>query len=202
VLGLKPCDPGINGGPGHLQKAADTQLIPALIVEFDDLEACLIAVGMGMVGPQFQLLLRGHGTLLPQEFRRLVIERIGALTEDNPCQFPIMKATIESFEAVNLLADIVGDGAGTPTPSDLDIAREEPQHPLLAEASMERPDRFRMRSRFLGSLRRGPIGKEHQRANDLVAPLSLIDQAQLQLGKRGGGVHSSPFSLWCRRGVM
>src|SRR5216117_1725889 len=128
-------------------------------------------------------------TLVPQDFRGLVIEGIGTLAEHNPRQFSIMKATIEGFETINLLPDIVGDRAGTPAPYDLDIAREEPQHPLLAEAPMERPDRIGMCGGFVGALGGCTVGKEHQRANDFVAPLGLIHQTQLQLGKLCGRVH-------------
>jgi hypothetical protein len=51
VLGFKPCDPGIDGRPGPLQKAAHTELVPALIGEFDDVESRVIAIRIGMVGP-------------------------------------------------------------------------------------------------------------------------------------------------------
>jgi hypothetical protein len=123
---------------------------------------------------------------MPEHFGGLVIKGIGALAEHNPRQFPIMKATIEGFQAVNLLPNIVGNWASTVSPYDLDITREEPQHPLLAEAPMERADCLRMRGGCLGTLRSGPIGKEHQWANYLIAPLGLIHQPQLQLGKLCG----------------
>ena len=106
-----------------------------------------------------------------------------------------MKATIERFEAVNLLPDISRDGAGPLASPHLDIGGEEPQHPLLAEAPVERADRIGMRSGFAGALGRRAIGKEPQWANHLVAPLGLIHKTQLQLGKLGGGVHGSPFSF-------
>src|SRR5215211_7738917 len=106
-----------------------------------------------------------------------------------------MKATIERFEAVNLLPDVGGDGAGPLTPYHLDLGGEEPQHPPLAEAPVERADRIRMGSGFVGALGGRAVGKEHQWANHLVAPLGLIHKTQLQLGKFGGGVHGSPFSL-------
>src|SRR5215475_987289 len=106
-----------------------------------------------------------------------------------------MKATVERFETVNLLPDIGRDGTGPLTPPHLDIGWEEPQHPLLAEAPVERADRIRMGSGFVGALGGRAIGKEHQWANHLVAPLDLIHQTQLQLGKFGSGIHGSPFSL-------
>jgi hypothetical protein len=51
VLRLKPGNPRIHGRPGHVQKATDAEFVPALIIEFHNLEPCLIAIGMGMVGP-------------------------------------------------------------------------------------------------------------------------------------------------------
>src|SRR5262245_25962160 len=97
-----------------------------------------------------------------------------------------MTAAREGFEAVKLLPDLVGDRASTAAPYDLDIAWEEPEHPRLAEAPVERPDRLRMRGRFVGPLGSGAIGKEYQRANHLIAPLGLISQPQRQLGKLCG----------------
>ena len=48
---------------------------------------------------------------------------------------------------------------------------------------MERPDRLGMRGGFGGALGGRAIGKQDQRANDLIAPLELIPQPQRQLGK-------------------
>jgi hypothetical protein len=147
-------------------------------------------------------VLCGYRALVPQEFRGLVIEGIGTLAEYNPPQFSIMKATLEGVETINLLPDIVGDHARTPAPYDLDIAREEPQHPLLAEAPVECPDRIGMCSGFVGALGGRTVGKEHQRANDLVAPLDLIHQPQLQWGKLCGRVHGQPLlSVVWEKGV-
>jgi hypothetical protein len=77
-----------------------------LIVEFHDVEPRLVAIGLGMVGPQLELVLCGHRTLVPQDFGGFVIEGIGTLAEDNPREFPVVKPAIEGFEAVNLLPDM------------------------------------------------------------------------------------------------
>ena len=122
VLRLKPGNPRIHGRPGHVHKATDAEFVPALIVEFHDLEPGLIAIGIGMVGPELELLLRGHGALLPEDFGGLVIEGIRALAEDNPREFAVVKPAIEGFEAVNLPPDIIGNGARARASSDLDIA--------------------------------------------------------------------------------
>jgi hypothetical protein len=52
-------------------------------------------------------------------------------------------------------------------------------------------------------LGRCAIGKEPQGMHHRIAPLGLIHKTSLQLGKRGGGVHDSPFSLLSgRRGNL
>jgi hypothetical protein len=58
-------------------------------------------------------------------------------------------------------------------------AGQQPRHPLALEAAFERPDRVGVRPRFLRPLGRGPRRKEDQRANQLIAPLHLIDKTQL-----------------------
>ena len=84
--------------------------------------------------------------------------------------------------------------AGARASSDLDIAGQEAQHPLLTEAPVERPDGLGMRGGFVGPLGGGAIGKQDQRTNDLIAPLELIAQPQRQLGKLCSRVHSRSFS--------
>src|SRR5437870_4628382 len=64
-------------GRDTCKKAADTERVPALIIALHDLEPRVVAIGMRMVGPQLQLGLCGHRTLVPQEFRGLVIQGIG-----------------------------------------------------------------------------------------------------------------------------
>jgi hypothetical protein len=54
VLGLKTLDPGVDRRPGDLQETADAALPPALIVEFDHVEAGLVAIRMVVVVPQLQ----------------------------------------------------------------------------------------------------------------------------------------------------
>jgi hypothetical protein len=54
----------------------------------------------------------------------------------------------------------------------------------------------------LGPLRRCPIGKEHEGTDHLIAPLDLINEAQLQLRKCRGRVHRSPFTCAAGEGLM
>src|SRR5438128_9684191 len=66
VLRLKPGNPRIHGRPGDVQKATDAEFVPALIGEFHDVKPRLVAIRMGMGGPELELLRRRHGTLLPE----------------------------------------------------------------------------------------------------------------------------------------
>jgi len=45
VLSLEPCDPGVNRRTGDLQHAAHTDLVPALIVQFDHVQPGVVAIG-------------------------------------------------------------------------------------------------------------------------------------------------------------
>jgi hypothetical protein len=100
-----------------------------------------------------------------------------------------VEPVIERFEPVNLLAHRLRDRAGSLADHDVDVGREEAEHALLPEATAKRTDRIRMGVGFLRALLSRPIGEQHQRANDLVAPLGLIDEAQLQLCKLRGRFH-------------
>jgi hypothetical protein len=46
VLRLEPGDPGVNRRTGDLQHAAHTDLVPALIVQFDHVRPGVVAIGM------------------------------------------------------------------------------------------------------------------------------------------------------------
>jgi hypothetical protein len=54
---------------------------------------------------------------------------------------------------------------------------------------------------FLGALLGRPIGKQHQGPDHFIAPLGLIHEAQLQLGKLCGRFHNHPFHRLCSRGA-
>ena len=104
-----------------------------------------------------------------------------------------MKAGIERFEAVKLLPHGVSDPARPPSDDDLDRVGQQAQHALLPEAPRELADRVRMGVRFPGPLRGRAIGQQHQGTDDLIAPLGLIHEAQLQLCKRRRRLHRRPF---------
>jgi hypothetical protein len=88
---------------------ADTALRPALIGEFNDLEASLIAVGMAVIGANGRLAWHWHGLLLPQSFHRFVVNAIVHLVPNNPGQFALPKSIVKGFEARQFLHHGFGD---------------------------------------------------------------------------------------------
>jgi hypothetical protein len=66
------------------------------------------------------------------------------------------------------------------------------RHALLPEAALEGPHGVRMGVGLLRPLDGGAIGEQDEGPNDLVAPLGLIHEAQLQLCKRRGRFHRCP----------
>jgi hypothetical protein len=66
------------------------------------------------------------------------------------------------------------------------MGRKQAQHPPLREATRELAYSVWMGLCFLGSLWRRAIRKQHSWTDDFIAPLGLIDEAQLQLRKIRG----------------
>src|SRR5262245_33051038 len=99
VLRFKTANPPRNGGTRDMQNRTDTAPIPALIVQFDHLEAGLVAVWMAVIGAQGQLPLHRHGALLPELFDRLIIQAGVAFIMDDPGQLAKLEPVIACFEA-------------------------------------------------------------------------------------------------------
>src|SRR5919198_1143501 len=89
-------------------------------------------------------------------------------------QFPIMKARVERFQPVYLLAHGLWDARRPLLAARAAAARQEPGHALLAETAPERADGIGVRLGCMRALRGRPITKEYERANDLIAPLHGI----------------------------
>jgi hypothetical protein len=177
VLRLKARNPGIDRGPRDLQKAANGDLVPPLIVELDDLATSLVALRMAMIVPQRQLLLRRDRSLMPEFLHGGVMEAIPTGAEEDARQFPIMEIREERFEPRQLLPHCLRHPTGSPTRAHLNIGGEQSQHPLLAETACKGTHGVGMGVRFLGSLGSGTIVKQHQGANQLVPPLHVIPKA-------------------------
>jgi hypothetical protein len=81
---------------------------------------------------------------------------------ENAGEFAIMKAGIERFQPVNLLADGIWYPHGSASGGYLEAPRHQSQHPLLAETALEGAHSVWMGSRFLRPLLGRPVGKQHQ----------------------------------------
>ena len=157
---------------------------------------------MGAIVPLCGRLGSGDRALVPQPLDRVVMDGVAEGEEQDAGEFAVMKAGIERFQPVNLLADGIGNPCGSAAGRHLEIRGHQPQHPLLAEAALEGAHGVRMGLRFLGPLRGRAIGKQHQGTDHLIAPLNLIHEAQLQLRKRRGRFHRSPFTRAAGEGLM
>ena len=122
--------------------------------------------------------MRRHLTAHPQVFGRLIIDVCLEFVGQDPRQFSIMKAGLERFQPVHLLAHGLSDPKLALLGPLATTGRQEPVHALLPETARQRADGIGVCLRFLRALRGRPIAKEHERANDFIAPLHGIDKAQ------------------------
>ena len=99
--------------------------------------------------------------------------------EQDAGEFAVVEPVIQRLEAIDLLPHGLRDGAGSPAMHHLDIGGEESQHALLPEAALEGAHGVRVGVGLLRPLGGGAIGEQHEGPNHLVAPLRLIDKAQL-----------------------
>jgi len=103
VLDFKAANPHIDSRTRYLHKVTNSALRPPLIIQFDDLEASLIAIGVVVIGAKGQLALPRHGRVMPEPFDGLVVNAVIQLVPDNPGQFAIPKAVVEGFETRQFL---------------------------------------------------------------------------------------------------
>ena len=196
VFRFKAANPQRNGGTRDLQNRTDTAPIPALIVQFDYLEAGLVAVWMAVIGVQGQLPLHRHGALLPELFDRLIIKAVVAFIMDDPGQLAKLEPVIACFEAGQFFDHLCGHLLAPAGTGDFRVLGKEPESALLPEAPRQLPHGFRVRVGLHSPLGGSPIVKEDYGANHLIAPLDLIDKVELELGKIRQGFHPrcSPLS--------
>jgi len=150
------------------QKPAETALLPALIVESDDLQASSDAIGMGMILPPCGLLRRGDGALGPELLDRAVTEGVAEGEAQDAGEFAGMKAGVERFEPVHRLADGTWGPRGSASRSDVERCGHQSQPSLLLEGALEGAHGVRMGLRFLGPWQDHPIGKDHQGTDHLM----------------------------------
>jgi hypothetical protein len=192
VLRFEAPDPGVDRRARDPQEAADAQLFPAVIVEFDHFQAGLVAIRMAMIVPQAQAPLTRDGTLLPERLDRLVIHGIPQLHKQDAGEFAVVESVVEGLEPINLLPYGIGDGAGPLLMHHLDMIREESQHALLPKPACKGPHSGRVSPGLMGALLRCPIGEEDHGANHFVAPLDMVSKLELQLREVVGRHPHSP----------
>ena len=95
-----------------MQDTTDTEFVPALRLELQDLESRLGTIRITVVVPQREYALRRCGALLPEPLRGFICHLISAGAQDDAHQFLILKALIEGFETANLRHDLRGDAGG------------------------------------------------------------------------------------------
>src|SRR4029434_2922609 len=130
------------------------------------------------------------------------MEAVAVLGEDNPDDFPVVKAVVAGLQPGDFLAHRLGDTAGTAAGRHVYMVGQQPQHALLAEAAQERANGVRVGLRLLGPLRRRAILEEEQWADHLIAPLGLIGKAELSVRTRCGRFHVAPLTRRAVEGSM
>src|SRR5262245_15293779 len=91
MLGLKAANPRLYRRTRDMQETADTDLPPALRIEFHGLDPHLIAVrGTGIV-PKRQFPLWRWWAVLPEPFDGLVVHPVARLAQDHPRQLTILQ---------------------------------------------------------------------------------------------------------------
>jgi hypothetical protein len=130
------------------------------------------------------------------------MEAVTVLIEENPDDFPVVKAAVEGIQPGDFLAHRLGYAAGAAAGRHVDVVGQQPQHTLLAEAAQERADGVRVGLRFLGPLRGRAILEEEQRADHLIALLGLIGEAELSVRKLCGRFHAAPLTRHAIEGLM
>jgi hypothetical protein len=98
-----------------------------------------------------------EGQVLPEPFDGFMIEPIARFVRDNPPQFPVVKAPVQAFEALQLLNGRFRHLTTAPSRAHFDMGGEEAKHPLLFKTSFELADRVGMEMRVCRPLGRGAL---------------------------------------------
>jgi hypothetical protein len=99
--------------------------------------------------------------------------------KEDPGQFPVPKAVLESFEALEFLDDLVRHPPPAADREDLERLRAQAQQALRLKAALEGADRFGMGVGFLGPLAGGALLQEDQWADEFIALLHYVVEGQL-----------------------
>ena len=102
---------------------------------------------------------------------------------DDPGQFAKLEPVIAGFEARQFFDDLVGYLLAPAWTDELYMIGKEAAGALVSEPPRQLAHGFRVCVGLHGSLSSGPVVKEDEWANHLIAPLDVIDKVQLELGK-------------------
>ena len=116
---------------------------------------------------------------MPELLDAMVAHPAGAGMKEDPGQFPVPKAVIEPFEALEFLDDLVRYPPPPADREDLERRREQAQHTLRLKAALEGADRFGVGVGFLGPLAGGPLLQEDQWSDAFIALLHHVVEGQL-----------------------
>jgi hypothetical protein len=99
--------------------------------------------------------------------------------KEEPGQFPVSKAIIESFESLEFLDNLVRYPPPPADREDLERFREQAQHALRLKTAFEGADRFGVGVGCLGPLASGTVLQEDQWADEFIALLHDVVAGQL-----------------------
>src|SRR5262249_56087461 len=99
---------------------------------------------------------------------------------DDPGQVAKLEPVIAGFEARQFFDDLVGHLLAPAWTGELCMVGKEAEGTLVSETPRQLAHGFRVRVGLYGPLRGGPVVKEDDGANHLIAPLDVIDKVQLE----------------------
>jgi len=94
-------------------------------------------------------------------------------------QFPVPKAVIEAFKALEFLDNLVRHPPPATDREDLERLREQAQHALRLKAALEGADRFGVGVSVLGPLAGSTLLQEDQWADEFIALWHYVVEGQL-----------------------
>ena len=154
VFRFTALDPGMDRRTRDMQDPTDALFGPPLRLASDHLQPGVRTVRVAVVVIEREFALRRWGALFPEMFDRLNRDAVSTGMPDHPDYFAVVKVRIEGFEPGHLLHDRCWDLPAWMTGSCVRPPRQEPEHPLVAEATRECTDGIGMRPSFLRPLGR------------------------------------------------
>ena len=134
VVTFEAPNPLVNSRAGYAQKPTDTEFVPPLEIEFNDLLASLRALGITVGVEQRQLLGRGGWELAPKAFDGGMRNAVVQSRENNPGQFATLKAVVKAFEPLEFLHHGLGHSTPATGRADVEMAGQQAGMPAAQSA--------------------------------------------------------------------